>query len=48
MACVSVTARMICRIGAEFQLLGYYIQSVSRVVDVPGGDDILGLCNTIS
>jgi hypothetical protein len=45
MACVSVIARMICRMGAEFQLLGYYIQCVSRVVDIPVGDNILGLCN---
>jgi hypothetical protein len=42
MACVSVIARTICRMGAEFQLKGYYIQSVSRVVDIHAGDDILG------
>jgi len=38
---------MFCRMGAESQLLGYYMQSVSRVVDIPGGDDILGLRNTM-
>jgi hypothetical protein len=47
MAYVSVIARMICRMGAEFQLLGYYIQCFPRVVHISGGDDILGLCNTM-
>ena len=46
MACVSVIERIFCRMGAEFQLLGFYIQSVSIGVDITGGDDILGLCNT--